>query len=96
METRYSRNRIYLRKEEQEIIKNCPIILGGCGIGSVIAECAVRLGFENLTIIDGDQVEASNLNRQNYTEEDISTDKVIAIEKRLKAINKPVVHYKLD
>jgi len=87
MDTRYSRNRIYLTKEEQEVIKNHPIILGGCGIGSVIPECAVRLGFENITIIDGDQVESSNLNRQNYTEDDISTDKVAA-KKRLNAINK--------
>lgn len=88
MDTRYSRNRIYITKEEQEIIKNCPIILGGSGIGSVIAECALRLGFENITIIDGDQVELSNLNRQNYIEDDISTGKVNAIKKRLLSINK--------
>lgn len=87
METRYERNRIYLTEAEQKTIKDYPIVLGGSGIGSVIAECALRLGFENITIIDGDQVELSNLNRQNYTEEDISTDKVKAIEKRLKAIN---------
>ncbi|WGD35637.1 ThiF family adenylyltransferase [Olleya sp. YS] len=87
MDNRYSRNRIYLTPEEQEAIKNYPIILGGCGIGSVIAECALRLGFENITIIDGDQVELSNLNRQNYTEDDIDTDKVSAIKKRLLSIN---------
>ena len=84
---RYSRNRIYLTKQEQEIIRNCPIILGGSGIGSVIAECALRLGFEKITIIDGDQVELSNLNRQNYTQSDISRDKTEAIKHRLKSIN---------
>ena len=88
MDTRYSRNRIYITKKEQEAIKNCPILLAGSGIGSVIAECALRLGFENITIIDGDQVELSNLNRQNYTEDDITTDKVSAIKKRLLSINK--------
>lgn len=88
MDTRYSRNKIYLTKDEQEVIKNYPIILGGSGIGSVIAECALRLGFENITIIDGDQVELSNLNRQNYTEDDIATDKVSGIKKRLLSINK--------
>lgn len=87
MESRYSRNRIYLAEDEQESIKNCPIILGGSGIGSVIAECALRLGFENITIIDGDIVETSNLNRQNYTHTDINTPKVDAIKKRLLAIN---------
>lgn len=87
MEKRYSRNRIYVSKEEQEIIKDYPILLGGSGIGSIIAECALRFGFENITIIDGDQVELTNLNRQNYTESDIDTDKTTALENRLKAIN---------
>lgn len=88
MEDRYSRNRLYLTDEEQEIIKDFPILLAGSGIGSVIAECALRFGFEKITIVDGDQVERSNLNRQNYTEDDIDTNKVDALAKRLKAINK--------
>jgi len=87
MEERYSRNRLYLSEREQAIIKDYPILLGGCGIGSVIAECALRMGFETITIIDGDQVELSNLNRQNYTIHDIDTDKTAAIETRLKSIN---------
>lgn len=85
--TRYNRNRIYLTEQEQEIIKDYPIILGGSGIGSVIAECALRLGFENITIIDGDHVELSNLNRQNFSENDLSVDKAEALKKRLEAIN---------
>lgn len=88
MEDRYSRNRLYLTEEEQEIIKNFPILLAGSGIGSVIAECALRFGFEKITIVDGDQVERSNLNRQNYTEDDVDTNKVDAIARRLKSINK--------
>ncbi len=88
MDNRYSRNRIYLTPEEQDTIRKCPVILGGSGIGSVIAECALRLGFENLTIIDGDKVEVSNLNRQNYTQEDVASSKVNALKKRLLSINK--------
>lgn len=88
MDIRYSRNRIYLSEEEQDMIKNYPILLGGAGIGSVIAECALRIGFENITIIDGDTVEVSNLNRQNYTEEDVAEYKVDAIKKRLLSINR--------
>lgn len=91
MNNRYHRNRIYIEKSEQKIIKNCPIILGGCGIGSVIAECALRLGFEHITIVDGDQVELSNLNRQNYIENDIASNKVLAIKSRLQTINKEAV-----
>jgi molybdopterin/thiamine biosynthesis adenylyltransferase len=84
---RYIRNRIYINESEQIHLKYFKILLAGCGIGSVIAECALRLGFENITIIDGDQVELSNLNRQNYINADIGVDKTKSIKKRLLAIN---------
>lgn len=87
MEERYSRNRLYVSQDEQEYIKNYSILLAGSGIGSNIAECALRFGFENITIIDGDTVEPSNLNRQNYTDEDISHYKSESLFKRLKSIN---------
>lgn len=87
MENRYSRNRIYLSEQEQENIKNVKILLGGAGIGSIIAECAIRFGFESITIVDGDRVEESNLNRQNYIQSDIGKYKVDALAKRLKKIN---------
>lgn len=84
---RYSRNRIYIRPEEQLQIINTRILLGGAGIGSVIAECALRIGFEKITIVDGDKVELSNLNRQNYTKSDIGKYKAECLAKRLKKIN---------
>lgn len=84
---RYSRNRIYVREDEQQIIKNTRILLGGAGIGSIIAECALRFGFEHITIVDHDKVELSNLNRQNYTEQDLGEYKAEALAKRLLAIN---------
>jgi molybdopterin/thiamine biosynthesis adenylyltransferase len=87
MEQRHIRNRLYISPEEQELIKNTPILLGGAGIGSAIAECLLRLGFETLTIIDGDVVELSNLNRQNYTEHNIAQPKVEALKERLLSIN---------
>lgn len=83
----YRRNYIYISPENQEKIKNCYILIGGCGLGSVIAECALRLGFENICIINGDKVELSNLNRQNYTYNDIGKFKVEALQSRLLQIN---------
>jgi tRNA A37 threonylcarbamoyladenosine dehydratase len=62
MEERYARNRIYLSEDEQSKLKKIRLLLGGAGIGSVVAECALRLGIENITIVDGDVVEISNLN----------------------------------
>ena len=87
MNDRYSRNRLYVTEEEQNQIKDIPILLAGSGIGSNIAECALRFGFENITIIDGDVVENSNLNRQNYTFYDISEYKAETLYNRLKSIN---------
>jgi molybdopterin/thiamine biosynthesis adenylyltransferase len=83
----YDRNAIYISKANQYTIKNYRILLAGCGIGSNIAECALRLGFENFTLIDGDKVELSNLNRQNYRQQDIGVDKTEALKDRLLSIN---------
>lgn len=87
MKERYSRNRIYIQQKEQTKIKNFRILLGGAGIGSIIAECSLRMGFENITIVDGDYVEVSNLNRQNYIEKDIGRSKSESLKKRLLEIN---------
>lgn len=83
----YTRNRFYISEEDQSSIRSCKILLAGCGIGSNIAECALRLGFESLTLIDGDVVELTNLNRQNYLHGDIGSSKTEALKKRLLGIN---------
>jgi len=87
MEERYSRNRIYVRPEEQQLLKHFRILLGGAGIGSIIAECALRFGFETITIVDGDLVDESNLNRQNYRLADIGKPKAETLKERLLSIN---------
>lgn len=87
MKERYSRNRLYVSKREQDIIKDYKIFLAGAGIGSIIAECALRFGFEHITIVDGDKVEKSNLNRQDYTENDIGKYKAECLAERLLSIN---------
>ena len=83
----YRRSYLYISNESQEKIKNYRILIGGCGLGSIIAECALRLGFENICMVDGDKVELSNLNRQNYTYADIGKFKVDALKSRLSQIN---------
>ena len=75
------------RSRTKTKIRQARILLAGAGIGSIIAECALRLGFEKITIIDGDKVELSNLNRQNYTVADIGQYKAEALCRRLKSIN---------
>ena len=82
-----SRNAGYVSDELQHRIRETRLLIGGCGIGSTIAEACVRLGFEHLTLIDKDQVEEHNLNRQDFTASDIGTQKVDALAKRLLSIN---------
>lgn len=84
---RYKRNNIYINETEQNLIAQTKILLAGAGLGSYIAECALRIGFENLTIIDGDSVELSNLNRQNYIMDNIGHSKTESLLKRLYEIN---------
>lgn len=83
----YRRNYLYISEENQRKIADYRLFIGGCGLGSVIAECALRLGFRNICIVDGDKIELSNLNRQNYTFDDIGRPKVEALKERLLQIN---------
>lgn len=87
MEERYSRNRLYVSEREQNMVKEYRIFLGRAGIGSSVAECALRFGFEHITILDGDKVEQSDLNSQNYTENDVGRYKAECLAGRLLSIN---------
>lgn len=54
-----------ISKEEIETLKTKKIILFGLGgVGSYVAEILVRSGINNLTIVDFDKVDISNINRQ--------------------------------
>ncbi|SEM32290.1 ThiF family protein [Ligilactobacillus sp. WC1T17] len=69
----------------KNILKNqCFIIIGCGGIGTVVLDNLIRMGFENFTIVDGDIVEKSNLNRQLfYTCYDVGQSKVKILKDRL-------------
>ena len=81
------RNEGYVSLGVQQRIRQTSLLVAGCGIGSTIAEALIRIGFERLTLIDGDTVSLHNLNRQNFTVADIGRPKVDALKSRLLAIN---------
>lgn len=81
------RNTGYVTAELQERMRTTRILVAGCGIGSCFAEAALRLGFEQLILADGDTVSATNLNRQNFVAEDVGEPKVDALARRLRSIN---------
>lgn len=60
-----SRSELLLGKDNLEILSKANVLLVGLGgVGSFAGEFLVRAGIGNMTIIDGDVVEASNRNRQ--------------------------------
>ena len=73
-----------------EKIKNTKILLVGIGgVGGFTLEALVRTGFLNITIIDGDIIEESNLNRQIITNiNNIGHSKVEEAINRYTSINK--------
>ena len=82
----YSRNWLFISKKQQKKLKTTKILICGTGLGSVIAEVLLRTGIQNITIADGDCVELSNLNRQNFITKDIKINKAVALQKRLNEI----------
>ena len=96
MNNRYSRQELFppIGKIGQEKISAKHVLIIGAGaLGSAIAEALVRAGVGQLTIVDRDYVEWSNLQRQQlYTEDDAEKrqPKVIAAKKSLTEINSSV------
>lgn len=85
-----SRNYSYISDELQSKIRSTSLAFIGCGIGSVVAELACRIGFQGFMLYDGDTVKISNLNRQNYTIENARTSKAESLAERLRLINPEV------
>jgi len=83
----HSRNMGLLTEEEQQKIDNKTLLVAGCGVGSLIATAAARIGFEKFVLVDGDTVELSNINRQGYTSRDVGKFKVNALASWIKKIN---------
>ncbi len=78
-----------LGSEALEHLFNTKVILFGVGgVGSWCAEALVRTGVGHLTIVDGDSVCASNINRQLMaTNSTIGRPKVEVLRERLLDIN---------
>ena len=79
-----------LGKDNIDKIVNSRVLLVGIGgVGGSSLEMLVRLGINNITIVDFDKFEESNLNRQMLSLEDnIGIDKVEEAKKRVISINK--------
>ena len=81
------RNSGYIATETQKKIRSTTLLIAGCGIGSSLAVCATRMGFEHFVLVDGDVVDAHNLNRQFYDFSDVGRAKVDALKEQILRIN---------
>lgn len=86
-ETFVLRNSGYVSAETQAKIRGTRLLIAGCGIGSSVAIAAARFGFEKFVLVDGDTVDAHNLNRQFYDFADVGQPKVEALKAQILRIN---------
>ena len=84
-----TRQKDLFNKKEQLKIKNSKITVIGCGgIGGATVEMLARMGVENLSIMDKDSFDTSNLNRQLMSSfDDIGKSKVYVTRDRILSIN---------
>ena len=89
MEDFFSRSEVLLGAEVMEKLRTKRVILFGVGgVGSWCAEALIRTGLTHLTLVDGDTVQPSNINRQlPATRATMGIPKVEALKARLLEIN---------
>ena len=78
-----------INREDLDKLNNTKVLLVGVGgVGGYALEALVRGGIGNITIVDSDVVEESNLNRQVISlHSNIGEDKVLVARKRALDIN---------
>ncbi|OBR91562.1 molybdopterin-synthase adenylyltransferase [Clostridium ragsdalei P11] len=92
---RYVRNMKTLSKEENDSLKKFKVCVVGCGgIGGYVIEMLGRIGIGNITAVDGDVFEESNLNRQILSSTDtIGFSKAQEAKARMEKVN-PLIEVK--
>ena len=85
----FHRSELLMGKEVMQALSEKRAILFGIGgVGSWCAESLVRTGLLNLTIVDSDRVDITNVNRQLMaTTKTVGEVKTIALKERLLEIN---------
>ena len=78
---RYERSRMLLGDDFEKITSAKILLLGVGGVGSFCLDCLHRNGIHDITIIDFDCYDASNQNRQMWSELHEGESKVQAMQK---------------
>ncbi len=85
----FMRTELLLGEEKMELLKNKKIVvLGIGGVGSFSTESLARCGVGNLTLVDKDTIDITNLNRQIHaTHNTVGLNKVDVMKERILTIN---------
>lgn len=96
MKSYLERFELLVGKESIAKIKRVNVIIFGVGgVGAAVAEMLVRCGVLNISLVDPDKVDVTNINRQIFSSKDnIGKLKVVELGKCLKKIN-PMVEMQL-
>jgi len=89
IDKRYVKNMNALSIGENKILNESKVCIVGCGgLGGYIIELLGRIGVGNLTVIDGDVFDETNLNRQVLCHtKNIGQNKAIEAKKRMELVN---------
>lgn len=89
MDARFQRNEMLIGTENINILRNAKVILFGVGgVGSSAAESLARAGVGAITLVDADNVDITNLNRQLLaTEDTVGKPKATVMKERILSIN---------
>ncbi|SHH28155.1 HesA/MoeB/ThiF family protein [Clostridium grantii] len=89
---RYSRNLNSISLNDNKILKKSKVCVVGCGgLGGYIVEHLARIGVGNITVVDGDIFQCSNLNRQLFSDEkSLGKNKVLKAKERITLVNSDV------
>lgn len=89
MQNQFSRTELIIGKEGIEKLKDSKVAIFGLGgVGSYVLEACVRAGIGNFILVDKDEVDITNLNRQIIaTRKTIGKPKVEVAKERILEIN---------
>lgn len=84
-----SRTKLLLGNDKLNILKTAHVLIVGLGgVGAYAAEQICRAGIGEMTIVDGDDIESTNINRQlPASVSSLGKDKAIVMGERLLDIN---------
>ena len=85
----YDRTRMLIGQEGVDALQSAHVLIAGIGgVGSFAAEALARAGVGTFTLLDNDEVDITNLNRQIHATQDvIGRPKVQVMAERIGAIN---------